>query len=146
MENEKRLIDADVLSGKVEESKHNNPHPQGMLRVGHRNEHDHFLRMIHDAPTVDAVVLPFKVGGTVWIAGDKFPAEIERIIIDADGISFEYVEYDRGYELSEVWDDGSFKPEDIGKTVFLTQEEAERRARHESAQSEEGTPVSEMGV
>lgn len=55
MADEKRLIDANVLSGKVEESKHNNPHPKGMLRVGHRNEHDHFLRMIHDAPTVDAV-------------------------------------------------------------------------------------------
>ena len=55
MSTEKRLIDANVLSGKVEESKHNNPHPKGMLRVGHRNEHDHFLRMILDAPTVDAV-------------------------------------------------------------------------------------------
>lgn len=26
-----------------------------MIRVNHRNEHDHFLRMILDAPTVDAV-------------------------------------------------------------------------------------------
>ena len=52
---EMRLIDANALSDKVDESKHNNPHPQGLIRVNHRNEHDHFLRMIMDAPTVDAV-------------------------------------------------------------------------------------------
>lgn len=55
MANEKRLIDANVLSGEVDKSKHNNPHPPGPVRVNHRNEHDHFLRMILDAPTVDAV-------------------------------------------------------------------------------------------
>ena len=55
MANEKRLIDANALSDKVDESKHDNPHPQGMIRVNHRTEHDHFLRMILDAPTVDAV-------------------------------------------------------------------------------------------
>ena len=55
MANEKRLIDANALSDAVDESKHNNPHPQGMIRINHRNEHDHFLRMILDAPTVDAV-------------------------------------------------------------------------------------------
>ena len=52
---EKRLIDANTLSDKVDESKRNNPHNPGMIRANHRNEHDHFLRMIHDAPTVDAV-------------------------------------------------------------------------------------------
>lgn len=52
---EQRLIDANALADKVNESKYNNPHPQGMVRVNHRNEHDHFLRMILDAPTVDAV-------------------------------------------------------------------------------------------
>ena len=50
-----RLIDADALSVEVNKSKHDNPHPQGLIRVNHRNEHDHFLRMIYDAPTVDAV-------------------------------------------------------------------------------------------
>ena len=47
-----RLIDADALSVKVEESKHNNPHG-GLARL--KNEHNHFWRMICDAPTVDAV-------------------------------------------------------------------------------------------
>ena len=55
MENEKRLIDANALSDAVAERLHDNPHPQGMIRVNHRNEHNHFLRMILDAPTVDAV-------------------------------------------------------------------------------------------
>ena len=55
MENKKRLIDANALSNKVDESKHDNPHTQGRIRVNHRNEHDHFLRMILDEPTVDAV-------------------------------------------------------------------------------------------
>ena len=55
MANEKRLIDANALADEVDESKHYNPHPQGMVRVNHGNEHDHFLRMILYAPTVDAV-------------------------------------------------------------------------------------------
>ena len=55
MATEKRLIDANALIDRVDESKHNNPHPQGMVRVNHRNEHAHFLRMICEAPTVDAV-------------------------------------------------------------------------------------------
>lgn len=79
---------------------------------------------VRQAPTVDAIVLPCKVGDTVWILGDKFPAEIEEIKITNDGIFFVYVEYDRGYELTEVWDDGKFQAADIGKSVFLTPEEA----------------------
>lgn len=55
MANKKRLIDANALSKEVDKSKHNNPHPPGMVRVNHRNEHDHFSRMIYDAPTVYAV-------------------------------------------------------------------------------------------
>lgn len=57
---DKWLIDANALSEEVDKSKHNNPHPPGMVRVNHRNEHDHFLRMIYDAPTVDAVEVPDK--------------------------------------------------------------------------------------
>ena len=52
---EQRLVDANLLCDDVERSKHDNPHPQGMIRVNHRNEHDHFMRMILCAPTVDAV-------------------------------------------------------------------------------------------
>ena len=71
------------------------------------------------------VVLPCKVGDTVYIVDEKFPAEIEEIRIHPQGIFFEYVQFDRSYELTEVWDCGSFCIDDIGKTVFLTREEAE---------------------
>lgn len=50
-----RLIDADALSAEVDKSKYHNPHSQGLVSVNHRNEHDHFIKMINDAPTVDAV-------------------------------------------------------------------------------------------
>lgn len=55
MENKKRLIDANALMEEVDKSKRDSPHPPGIVRVNHRNEHDHFLRMILDAPTVDAM-------------------------------------------------------------------------------------------
>ena len=69
MANEKRLIDANALADKVEESKYNNPHPQGMIRVNHRNEHDHFFRMICEAPTVDAVEVVHSEG-CKWCNGE----------------------------------------------------------------------------
>lgn len=72
------------------------------------------------------VRLPCKARDTVWIKGDKFPAEIEEIRITDDGIYFPYVEYDRGYEETEVWDNDEFTLSDFGKTVFLTREEAEK--------------------
>lgn len=72
------------------------------------------------------VRLPCKARDTVWIKGDKFPAEIEEIRITDDGIYFFYVEYDRGYEETEVWDNNEFTLSDFGKTVFLTREEAEK--------------------
>lgn len=55
METKKRLIDSYVLTVEVKKSLRYNPHPPGLVRVNHRNEHVHFLRMIYDAPTVDAV-------------------------------------------------------------------------------------------
>lgn len=55
MVNEKRLIDANELLGKVDISKFLNPHGALSVRINHRHEHDHFTKMICDAPTVDAV-------------------------------------------------------------------------------------------
>ena len=71
------------------------------------------------------IVLPCKVGDAVWIKGDKFQAEIEQIRITDDGIYFDYTEYDRGYEETEVWDEGTFGITDIGKFVFLAREFAD---------------------
>lgn len=81
------------------------------------------IRYLNTLPTVDAVILPCKVGDTVWILGDKHPAEVEDITITNEGIVFGYAEYERSYYLTELWDDGEFRGEDIGKTVFLTMEE-----------------------
>ena len=87
---------------------------------------EHIRELLRAEKDGRLVVPPCKVGDTVWIKGDKFPAEIEEIRITDDGIYFAYVEYDRGYEETEVWDNCEFTLSDIGKTVFLTREEAEK--------------------
>ena len=75
------------------------------------------------------VRLPCKVGDKVYIEGHRFPAEIQEICINKNGVFFEYAEYEYSPELTELWDAGDFAIEDIGKTVFLTQEEAEQALR-----------------
>ena len=75
------------------------------------------------------IELPCVVGATVYMPNEKFPAEIEGIRITPQGTFVEYVQYDKGYEETEVWDEGSFRIEDIGKTVFLTSEEAEAKLK-----------------
>lgn len=50
-----RLIDADALMDKVDESQHENPHTLARDRAMHTHEHNHFLVMISQAPTIDAV-------------------------------------------------------------------------------------------
>ena len=87
---------------------------------------DHIRELLKAEKDGRLVVPPCKVGDTVWIKGDKFPAEIEEIRITDDGVYFAYVEYDKGYEETEVWDNGEFTLSDIGKTVFLTREAAEK--------------------
>lgn len=52
-----RVIDADTLADKVAYSQHNNPHTDGKVKLNHHNEHNHFLKMIFDAPTVDAEIV-----------------------------------------------------------------------------------------
>ena len=83
-------------------------------------------KMIIDAPAVDAVELPVLPGCTVWILNHKFPAEIVEICVRKDGMFAVWVEYDRGPELAELWDDGEFDIKEIGKTVFLTVGEWEK--------------------
>ena len=128
MSTEKRLIDANALSDKVEESKRNNPHPQGMIRANHRNEHDHFLRMIHGAPTVDAVEVPCELGHIVFFVctvcdeeGQESLAiavgEIVSFSIQKEGL-WAYCRYEDGLNY---WHKVG---NDFGKTVFLSKEEA----------------------
>ena len=80
------------------------------------------------------VVPPCKVGDTVYFPNEGYhdSAEIERIYIDENGVSFAWVQYDYGPDIVEVWDDGEFSIDEIGKTVFLTIEakaEAEQKLK-----------------
>lgn len=74
------------------------------------------------------VELPCKVGDTVYFATkDRFnSATIDEITITDNGMQFYWLQYDKSYEITEIWDDGTFSDKDIGKTVFLTREEAEK--------------------
>lgn len=49
-----RLIDADELFKKVDSSRFKNNHKTSEGRMVHIDEHNHFMKMIVDAPTVDA--------------------------------------------------------------------------------------------
>lgn len=74
------------------------------------------------------IELPCYIGDTVYFAEEYYrdEAEIEEIRIDENGIMFCWVQYDVGVDITEVWDDGEFMLEDIGKKVFLTREEKEQ--------------------
>lgn len=98
-------------------------------KLGGWDQVDRWVKAAAEGRLVD---LPCKVGDTVWIKNHKFAAEIESISIGGkDGPCFEWTEYDRGFDLTEVWDEGYFTEKEIGKTVFLTREEAEAALKGE---------------
>lgn len=88
--------------------------------------YDSFIEELEEAPAVDAVVLPVSPGQMVWILNHKFAAEIEEICVREDGVFAVWTEYERGLELTEVWDNGEFDIKEIGRTVFLTAVEWEK--------------------
>lgn len=67
------------------------------------------------------IELPCYVGDTVYFAEEYYreEAEIEEIRIDKNGIMFCWVQYDVGVDITEVWDEGEFIIEDIGKKSVL---------------------------
>ena len=73
------------------------------------------------------IVPPCNVGDTVYFTNESYhdSGEIDGIHIDANGIAFTYVQYEYGPDITEVWDDGEFSIDEIGKTVFLTREAKE---------------------
>ena len=79
------------------------------------------------------IVLPCKAGDIVYSndLDPRFDVEIERIVIEENVITFEWVQYEKGYEVTECWDEGEFSLDDFSKTVFLTKEEAEKALRGE---------------
>lgn len=48
------LISREALLRQVRESIDKNPHEKGILHAAHYVEHKHFLKMVDDAPTIDA--------------------------------------------------------------------------------------------
>lgn len=71
------------------------------------------------------IVPPCKVGDVVYplYADRRFRAFIEQITITTNDIFFEWAQYDVGVDCTETWDDGIFRVDDIGKTVFLDESE-----------------------
>ena len=73
------------------------------------------------------VVLPCKVGDTVWMVHQRLTSTVNNVISKMTVTEL------RGNRLNPIWFviDGeygrtSFHPSEIGKTVFLTREEAEK--------------------
>ncbi len=68
--------------------------------------------------------LPCKVGDTIWFVGNDFvnDYEIRRYLVDETGI--DCVQIAKEIDGREYWN--SFSIDYIGKTVFLTREEAEQ--------------------
>lgn len=64
---------------------------------------------------------PVKIGQTVYPlhADRRFRAFVERIEQTANGMFFDWVQYDVGVDTVECYDEERFDAEDIGKTVFL---------------------------
>ena len=81
------------------------------------------------------IIPPCKVGDTVYFTNEdpRFSAEIDGIHIDEQGIHFGWVQYDVGVDTIELWDEGEFDIDEIGKTVFLTFEEFEKALAERSS-------------
>lgn len=89
-----------------------------------RMEQSQLIKLIDEGKLV---YLPCKVGDTVYeiVGGIIHPREISQIIIDDDDIYFNWQTVDIIWDIAE-FGEGEFKLTDIGKTVFLTREEAEK--------------------
>ena len=72
--------------------------------------------------------LPCKAGDVVYFPKYDYhdSAVITKIEIEQDGITFYWAQYEVGVDCTELWDDGCFSIDEIGKIVFLTKEQAEQ--------------------
>ena len=78
------------------------------------------------------VVLPCKVGDTVWVNGTKLTVQvtIDEAYFDDDQKGLQYlVSFDCGLNCDGEWGQASIMGADFGKTIFLTREEAEEALR-----------------
>ena len=79
--------------------------------------------------------LAYLPGDEVYVRGQDRTCFIENVSIrktdKADGtftreVTYEWYNLDVGVDCTEVWDDGYFTEDDIGKTVFDSMEELEQ--------------------
>lgn len=54
---------------------------------------------------------------------------IDTIVIIEHDIIYEWNSYDYGCETIELWDEGEFTADDLGKSVFLDYEQAEQKLK-----------------
>lgn len=93
----------------------------------------HWAEVIADNLLANGVrVMPLKIGDRVYfpVRDSHDYGDIDAIHCISDGkgdveIWFEWASYDIGVDEKELWDEDEFSIDDIGKTVFLTREEAQ---------------------
>lgn len=118
-----RLIDADKLEiTKLAEFKDLNGDTVPVYGVAAED--------IYKAPTVGAIVLPVKVGQTVWYLNTRWSMYMKRNAIYEAKINRVYISENNTLILSVLIKNEHGTTEhsgvkDIGKTVFLTREDAE---------------------
>lgn len=76
-----------------------------------------------DMKTIEVNYMP---GDVCWVRGQYRECIIDQVIIQEDDIIYTWCNYDHGPDLTELWDDGEFNAEDIGKTVFDSLEDYEK--------------------
>ena len=74
------------------------------------------------------IELNYLPGDEVWVEGQNRVSIIDQVILGKTDkgeidVLYTWSNYDYSPDLTEVWDDGEFTPEDIGKTVFNSLEE-----------------------
>ena len=72
------------------------------------------------------VELDYAPGDTCWVRGQYRECIIDDVIIGNDDVTYNWYNLDVGVDITEVYDDGYFTKDAIGKTVFNSLEELEK--------------------
>ena len=72
------------------------------------------------------VELKYMPGDECWVRGQFRACYIESISLDEQGVTYNWVNYEHGVDVTEVWDDGCFTAKAIGTEVFDSLEELEK--------------------
>ena len=136
MANEKRLIDANALKDALSNLEASGGHEY--YRKGMDDTlHFHMPNIIDDAPTVDAVEVPCKIGQTVYVINGLWVSNYVVTHFWYDGCFFKFkaINEEYAYECRDF----SFFDERIGKTVFFTYEQAESALKKMYGGNEDGS-------